>query len=78
VNMVQKLYTKWRKVSPEMGRDKGKWWRRWIQVWYIWYIVRTFVNATVYPYPAQNNLKRKSPSASPQYISLQGTFHIQA
>jgi hypothetical protein len=24
VNMVQKLYTKWRKVSPEMGRDKGK------------------------------------------------------
>jgi hypothetical protein len=21
----------------------------WIQVWYIWYIVRTFVNATMYP-----------------------------
>jgi hypothetical protein len=24
-----------------------------IQVWYIWYIVRTFVNATMYPHPAQ-------------------------
>jgi hypothetical protein len=23
-----------------------------IQVWYIWYIVRTFVNATIYPRPA--------------------------
>jgi hypothetical protein len=25
----------------------------WIQVWYIWYIVGTFVNATMYPHPAQ-------------------------
>jgi hypothetical protein len=25
----------------------------WIQVWYIWYIVRTFVNTTMYLHPAQ-------------------------
>jgi hypothetical protein len=30
--------------------DKGGWWKKWIQVWYI---VRTFVNATMYPNPAQ-------------------------
>jgi hypothetical protein len=35
------------------GEDKGEGWKEWIQLWYIWYIVRTFVNATVYPYPAQ-------------------------
>jgi hypothetical protein len=29
--------------------DKGEQWRGWIQVWYIWYIVRT----TVYPHAAQ-------------------------
>jgi hypothetical protein len=36
---------------PGMGRgwDKGEW----IKVWYIWYIVRTFVNATMYPHLAQ-------------------------
>jgi hypothetical protein len=32
---------------------KGEWWKGWIQEWYIWYIVRTFVNAIVYPQPAQ-------------------------
>jgi hypothetical protein len=26
---------------------------RWIHVWYIWYIVRTCVNATIYPHPSQ-------------------------
>jgi hypothetical protein len=25
----------------------------WIQVWYIWYIVRNFVNATMYPHLIQ-------------------------
>jgi hypothetical protein len=25
---------------------KGEWWKRWIQ---LWYIVRTFVNVTIYP-----------------------------
>jgi hypothetical protein len=29
----------------------------WIQVWYIWYIVRTFVNAIMYPNPAQQKVK---------------------
>jgi hypothetical protein len=39
---------------PGMGTEevKGEWWRRWIQVRYIWYIVRTVVKATTYP-PAQ-------------------------
>jgi hypothetical protein len=27
-------------------------WRRWVQIWYIWYIVRTFVNGTMYLHPA--------------------------
>jgi hypothetical protein len=35
----------------------------WIQLWYIWYVVRTFVNATMYPHQAQQwktrFLKRK-------------------
>jgi hypothetical protein len=37
---------------PGMGGrvDKGEW-RRWTQIWYIWYIVRTFINATMYHYP---------------------------
>jgi hypothetical protein len=39
------------------GRDKGEWWREWIQVWYIWYIVRIFVNAVIYP---QHNNEKKS------------------
>jgi hypothetical protein len=29
----------------------------WIQVWYIWYIVRTFINATMYPHTAHNKIK---------------------
>jgi hypothetical protein len=28
-----------------------------IPVWYIWYILRTFVNATVYPQPGKIILK---------------------
>jgi hypothetical protein len=38
---------------PEIGggEDKGEWWRGWIHLWYIWYIVRTSVNATMYPPP---------------------------
>jgi hypothetical protein len=26
----------------------SQWWRRWIQVWYIWYIVGNFINVTIY------------------------------
>jgi hypothetical protein len=49
------------KSFPGMGggRDKGEWWRGWIQVWYSWYIVRTFVNATMYPHSAQQFKKEK-------------------
>jgi hypothetical protein len=47
---------------PGMGgrEDKGEWWKRWIQLWYIQYIVRTFVNATIYPHPAQHKGKTKT------------------
>jgi hypothetical protein len=40
---------------PEIGGggDKGEQWSGLISIWYIWNILRTFVNATVYPYPAQ-------------------------
>jgi hypothetical protein len=45
------------KLSRNGGRrDKGEWWRGWIQIWYIWYILRAFVNATMYP---QHSNKRK-------------------
>jgi hypothetical protein len=36
-------------------RDKRKLWREWIQLWSIWYIVRTFVNAIMY---LQHNNKK--------------------
>jgi hypothetical protein len=45
-------------------RDKGEWWwwwGGWIQLWYIWYIVRTFINATVYSYPGQQLEKNVKP-----------------
>jgi hypothetical protein len=47
-----KNYTCWNHSRDEEG-SKGEGWRRWIQVWYIWYIVRTFVNAIMYPCPEQ-------------------------
>jgi hypothetical protein len=36
---------------PGMGGQEGKreLWKGWIQVWYIWYTLRAFVNATTYP-----------------------------
>jgi hypothetical protein len=37
------------------GGNKREWWRVLIQVWYIWYIIRHFVNATMYP---QHNNKK--------------------
>jgi hypothetical protein len=36
-----------------MGGDEGEQRRGWVQVWYIWNIVRTFVNATMYPHQAE-------------------------
>jgi hypothetical protein len=38
-------------VEGEEINENGR--EGWIQVWYIWRIVRTFVNVTVYPHPAQ-------------------------
>jgi hypothetical protein len=40
------------------GGDEGEWLRRWICVGYIWYIVRTCVNATMYPHPSQQQRKK--------------------
>jgi hypothetical protein len=37
----------------EEGGDEREQQRGWIQVWYIWYIVSTFVNTPMYPHPAQ-------------------------
>jgi hypothetical protein len=46
------------KLIQEWGKgNKGECWRGWNQVWYIWYIVRTFVNATLYPHPTQLKTK---------------------
>jgi hypothetical protein len=45
------------KTVPWMGGGcKGKWWSWWIHIGYIWYILRTFVNATMY---LQHNSKKK-------------------
>jgi hypothetical protein len=45
-----------RNYSSNGGRgDKGEWWRGWIQ---LWYIVRIFVNVTIYP-QYNNNVKVK-------------------
>jgi hypothetical protein len=45
------------KAIPGMvGRGiKDSVWSGWIQVWYIWYLVRTFVSTTMYPH--QHNKK---------------------
>jgi hypothetical protein len=40
------------KLFQELGEDEQEQWRGWIQV-YVWYIVWTFVNATMYPHSAQ-------------------------
>jgi hypothetical protein len=33
--------------------------RRWIHVWYFWYILRTYVDATMFSHPAQQWWKKK-------------------
>jgi hypothetical protein len=58
MNIMQILCThvcKWYllKLFQEWRGDEGEWCREWIQVWYIWYIVRTYANVTMYPHPAQ-------------------------
>jgi hypothetical protein len=44
----------------EGGGNEGQQQRGWIQVWYIWCIVRTFVNATMYSHPAQQQREKVS------------------
>jgi hypothetical protein len=42
-------------IIPGMG-DKGEWMVEGVNssmIGYIWYIARTFVNATLYPHPTQ-------------------------
>jgi hypothetical protein len=62
VNMVQMLCTRvckwknetwWNYSRNGGGGIKENDGRGWIQVWYIWYIIRIFVNATMYPHPTQ-------------------------
>jgi hypothetical protein len=49
------------RITPGMGSrgDKEEWWKGWIQPWYIWYIARTFANATMYPHTRQKEKRRK-------------------
>jgi hypothetical protein len=44
--------TTWNNSGMGGGGDKGEWWREWIQ---LWYILRTFVNVTMYPQCKNNN-----------------------
>jgi hypothetical protein len=45
---------------PGMRGDEREWCGEWIQLWYIWYIIRTFVNAIMYLSSAQQFKKIKS------------------
>jgi hypothetical protein len=38
--------------------DKEEWWKGWFQVWYIWHVIKTFMNATMYLQTAQTFLKK--------------------
>jgi hypothetical protein len=66
VNMVQKMckplkwMQKWYLPVKTISRN-GRW-RGWMQVWYIWYIVRIFVNATNVPIHHNNKGKKKKNS----------------
>jgi hypothetical protein len=44
---------------PGMGGEKGEWWWGWIDVWHIWYILRIFVNATLYTQHSRYTKKKK-------------------
>jgi hypothetical protein len=46
------------KTIPGVGEgDKLR--RGWIKVWYIWYLLRTFVTGTMYSHPAQPKREKK-------------------
>jgi hypothetical protein len=57
------------------GRDKGEWWRGWIQVCYVWYTVRTFVHAIMYPYPESNKKMSKKKERKYWFIILEDTYY---
>jgi hypothetical protein len=61
------------KLFQELGGEgtKKHGGRGWIQVWYIWYIVRTFINATKYPHQAQHKKKKTTENKS-KYDLVQG------
>jgi hypothetical protein len=54
---------------PGMGGkgDKVEWWRRWIK---IWYIVRAFVNATMYPSTTIKNRKKQKKKRNYLYVKV--------
>jgi hypothetical protein len=64
-------------ISGMVGGNKGKWLGWWIQVWYIWYIVRKFVNATIYPHPVQNFKKTLGKGNPSDSLSSLKIFRIQ-
>jgi hypothetical protein len=47
------------------GRNEGEWWRGWIELWYVWYFVRTLVNATIHFYQAQEKKKCQKSTLKP-------------
>jgi hypothetical protein len=52
----------------------NEWWmkesrQRWIQLWHIWYTVRTFVNTPMYPHPAQLKKRKEKTIAKKDWWS---------
>jgi hypothetical protein len=63
--------TCWNCSRNEGRGDQGEWWMGWIQVRYIQYIVRTFVNAI------QHNNKKKVEDVVPRCMKLKMKFWPQ-
>jgi hypothetical protein len=81
MNMVQIMCTHVSKLKSDTcwncSRNQGiederEQWKGWIQVWYIWYIVKIFVNATMHPHLEQYKKKKrtKNPRLLRSYFSL--------
>jgi hypothetical protein len=56
------------KQLQELGGSEGEWLRGWIHVWYIWYIVRTCVNAIMHPYSSQQKPKKQRKKKKHNYV----------
>jgi hypothetical protein len=63
-----------RTVPGIRGGGKKQQWMKWIQVWYIWHTVRTFVNATISPTQHNNKKKEKKNQAGPKWKNIGLTF----